>query len=392
MVEVSGLCSITAAPKPGGLPDNERLMTTSNVPFLRSKAGDSRLNLPTRRLDLPTRRLDRRQVLLALSAPTWPALAQTPVFPTHAISLLVPFGPGGIADLTARAVAQVMSASLGQALVVDNRPSAGSIVASQLVANAAPDGHTLLLLSNGHAVGVSLFRKLPFDVQKDFAPVCLLASFDLALFVAAGSRFKTLGQLLDEARARPGKLTLGSVAVGSTQHLAAEWMKQLAGIDALVVPYKGTPAVLGALRGGEIDAAFEIIGPWLPQVGGGVLRALAVSSAQRFADLPQVPTVVELGQTASGGVGGRAMSYAGLQHFKLSSWNALAAPARTPPEVILRLNQAANGALAQPAVQRQLRTLGVRPQGGTPDQLRQWLAAEIRQGAELVRGARIEPS
>ena len=351
-------------------------MTTRRIPSLRAKPGCPLLNLPTPRLD-------RRRVLLALAAPSWPALAQAPVFPTHAISLLVPFGPGGIADLTARAVAQAMSASLGQALVVDNRPSAGSIVASQVVANAAPDGHTLLLLSNGHAVGVSLFRKLPFDVQKDFAPVCLLASFDLALFVTAGSRFKTLAQLLDEARARPGKLTLGSVAVGSTQHLAAEWMKQLAGIDALVVPYKGTPAVLGALRGGEIDAAFEIIAPWLPQVGGGMLRALAVSSAQRFADLPQVPAVAELGQAAS---------FAGLQHFKLSSWNALAAPARTPPEVILRLNQAANDALAQPAVRRQLRTLGVRPQGGTPDQLRQWLAAEIRQGAELVRGARIEPS
>lgn len=351
----------------------------------------------TLHLGRPACRLDRRSVLVALATPSWlvPALAQaqTPVFPTHAISLLVPFGPGGIADLTARAVAQAMSASLGQALVVDNRPSAGSIVASQVVANAAPDGHTLLLMSNGHAVGISLFRKLPFDVQRDFAPVCLLASFDLALFVAAGSRFKTLTQLLDEARARPGKLTLGSVALGSTQHLAAEWLKQLAGIDALVVPYKGTPAVLGALRGGEIDAAFEIIGPWLPQVSGGVLRALAVSSAQRFADLPLVPTVAELGQPASGSTGGSAdgAGYAGLQQFKLSSWNALAAPALTPPEVVLRLNRAANDALAQPAVQRQLRALGVRAQGGTPEQLRQWLAAEIQHGAALVRGARIEP-
>jgi tripartite-type tricarboxylate transporter receptor subunit TctC len=214
------------------------------------------------RLSRAAGKLDRRRTLLALAATAWSARAQTPQFPTRAISLLLPFGPGGIADLTVRAVAQSMSASLGQALVVDNRPSAGSIVASQVVANAAPDGHTLLLLSNGHAVAVSLFRKLPFDLQKDFAPVCLLASFDLALFVVAGSRFKTLTQLLDEARARPGQLTLGSVAVGSTQHLAAEWLKQLSGIDALVVPYKSTPAVLGALRSGEIDAAFEIIGPW----------------------------------------------------------------------------------------------------------------------------------
>ncbi len=328
--------------------------------------------------------MSRRIALAAVASSVLPASAQTSTFPRRAITLLVPFGPGGIADLTARAVAQAMAPLLGQPMVVDNRPSAGSITASQAVASAAPDGHTLLLMSNGHAVAPSLFRKLPFDAQKDFAPVCLLARFDLALFVAAGSRFKTPAQLLDFARAQPGKLTLGSVAVGSTQHLAAEWFKQLAGLDALVVPYKGTPAVLGALRGGEIDAAFEILGPWLPQLGSadsglGVLRALAVSSAQRFVDLPEVPTLIEAGGPA-------------LQRFELSSWNALAAPAHTPPEVLARLNAAANQALAQPALQRQLRALGVRPQGGTPDQLRQWLAAETRHWADVVRAARIEAS
>ena len=355
------------------------------------------LSPPARRAAPAFPAVSRRVALAVLAAGALPVsvqvLAQTSSFPQHAITLLVPFGPGGIADLTARAVAQAMAPLLGQAMVVDNRPSAGSIVASQAVASAAPDGHTLLLMSNGHAVAPSLFRKLPFDAQKDFAPICLLARFDLALFVAAGSRFKTLAQLLDFARAQPDKLTLGSVAVGSTQHLAAEWFKQLAGIDALVVPYKGTPAVLGALRGGEIDAAFEILGPWLAQLGTagsgvgrvgnagnvGVLRALAVSSAQRFADLPEVPTLIEAGGPA-------------LQRFELRSWNALAAPARTPPEVLVRLNAAANQALAQPALQRQWRALGVRPQGGTPDQLRQWLAAETRHWAEVVRAAHIEAS
>ena len=306
----------------------------------------------------------------------------------------MPFGPGGIADLTARAVAQAMQTTLGQAVVVDNRPSAGSIVASQAVAHATPDGHTLLLMSNGHAVAPSLFKKLPFDAQADFAPICLLARFDLALFVPATSRFKTLGDLLQHARSQPGKLTLGSVAVGSTQHLAALWFKQLAGIDALVVPYKATPAALGALRGGEIDAAFEIVGPWLPQLGGlggagttgtagnpanpGVLRALAVGSSQRFAGLPHVPTVAEAGGPT-------------LQRFDATSWNALAAPARTPPAVLAQLNQAANQALVQVDVQRQLRALGVRAQGGTPDQLRLWLADETRHWAQVVRAAGIEP-
>ena len=325
-------------------------------------------------MPMPT---DRRQALVILASSSLPASAQAPAFPQRAITLLVPFGPGGIADLTARAVAQAMSASLGQTVVVDNRPSAGSIVASQAVAGAAPDGHTLLLMSNGHAVAASLFRKLPYDAQQDFAPIGLLARFDLAMFAAAGARFKTLAQWLDNARAQPGKLTVGTVAAGSTQHLAAEWLKQQAGIDVLVVPYKGTPALLGALRGGEIDAAFEILGPWLPQVSAGALRALAVSSAQRFVDLPDVPTVAEAGGP-------------GLRGFDVSSWNALAAPARTPPEVLAKLNRAANEALAQPAVQRQLRALGVRPQPGTPEQLRQWLASETRHWADVVRSARIE--
>ena len=335
--------------------------------------------------DPSRRRVGRRSVLLALAAPVWPAQAQPAGFPSRPISLLVPFGPGGIADLTARAVAQGMAGVLGQPLVVDNRPGAGSIIASQAVAHAAADGHTLLLMSNGHAVGASLFRSLPFDAQRDFAPVCLLAKFDLALFVVAGSRFKTLAQFLDQARAQPGRLTLGAVSVGSTQHLASEWLKQLAGIDALVVPYKGTPAVLGALRGGEIDAAFEIIGPWLPQVGAGVLKVLAVTGAQRFADLPEVPTAAEVAKVA------RVPGLAALRRFEVSSWNALAAPAHTPPEVINRLNLAANAALGLPAVQRQLRALGVWPQGGTPDKLRQWLAAETRHWAEVLRAARIEP-
>ena len=288
-----------------------------------------------------------------------------------------------------------MQATLGQAIVVDNRPGAGSINASQAVAHATPDGHTLLLLSNGHAVAPSLFKKLPFDAQADFAPICLLARFDLALFVPATSRFKTLAELIQHARSEPGTLTLGSVAVGSTQHLAAMWFKQLAGIDLLVVPYKATPAVLGALRGGEIDAAFEIVGPWLPQLGvsatagnpatatnpaaRGVLRALAVGSTQRFAGLPGVPTVAEAG-------GPR------LQRFDATSWNGLAAPVRTPPAVLAQLNQAANQALAQLDVQRQLRALGVRAQGGTPDQLRQWLAAQTRHWAAVVRAAGIEAS
>lgn len=314
------------------------------------------------------------------------ARAQAAAFPQRPLTLVVPFAPGGIADLTARAVAQGLAAELGQAVVVDNRPGAGSIHASQAVAQAAPDGHSLLLLSNGHAVAPALFRQLPYDAQRDFAPLCLLARFDLALFVPAASPHRSLGALLDQARRAPGRLTLGTVAAGSTQHLAAHWLLQRAGVDALVVPYKATPALLGALRGGEVDAAVEILGPWLGQLapagagdGGatGGLRALAVAAAQRHPYLPAVPTVAEAG-------GAR------LAGYDVSSWNALAAPARTPAAVLARLNQAANAALARPDLQRQLRTLGVRLAGGSAEDLRRHLAAETARWAAVARAAKIE--
>ena len=312
-------------------------------------------------------------LLGGVTGSTQPAMAAD--FPTRPIVLVVPFAPGGIADLVARAVAQALAAALGRAVVVDNRPGAGSIVASQAVAGAAPDGHTLLLLSNGHAVAVGLFKRLPYDVRRDFAPVCLLARFDLAVFVDAGSRWRSIGEVVAQARARPGALTIGTVSVGSTQHLAAQLFKSRAGIDALVVPYRTTPAVLAALRGGEIDLAFEILGPWLPQLHAGTLRALALSAAQRLPVLPDLPTLQE----------------AGIAAYDVSSWNALAAPARTPAAVLARLNEAANAVLGQPAVAAQLRALGARPGGGTPQQLQALLEAEIRRWGAVIRDAKIEP-
>jgi tripartite-type tricarboxylate transporter receptor subunit TctC len=296
-------------------------------------------------------------------------------WPTRPITLVVPFAPGGIADITARTVAQAMGRTLGQTIVVDNRPSAGSVVASTAVAKAAPDGYTLLLMSNANAISASLFRKLPFDVVKDFAPITTLGFFDLGVFVAADSRFGSLKELVAHAKANPGRLTIGSITVGSTQQLAAELFKTKAGIDALIVPYKGTPAVLTALRAGEIDVAFEILGPMLPQLGAKVIRALAVASDKRYAGLPDVPTAAE----------------AGVPGYVVASWNALAAPAGTPPAVIARLNRAAADAVAEPAVQQHLQALGVRAQAGTPKQLEALLGAEIRRWGEVIRAAKIEP-
>jgi tripartite-type tricarboxylate transporter receptor subunit TctC len=314
--------------------------------------------------------------LAAVGRPAWaqPA-ARAGSYPERPVTLVVPFAPGGIADTTARAVAEAMSRSLKQPVVVDNRPSAGSIVASAAVAKAEPDGYTLLLMSNGNAVSAGLFRKLPFDAVRDFAPISMLGIFDLGVFVAAGSRWRELRELTAHARAQPGRLSIGTINAGSTQHLAAELFKTTAGIQALVVPYKSTPAVLTALRAGEIDVAFEILGPWLPQVAARAVRALAVTSDRRSSALADVPTLQE----------------AGVPNYNVASWNALAAPARTPPAVVARLNAAANQALESAAVKERLRELGVRPQGGTPEQLQALLASEMKRWDAVIRAAGIQP-
>ncbi len=323
----------------------------------------------------------RRRVIGALAG-AWTLAGATPsawaqtAFPTHPVSLLVPFAPGGIADLTARAVAEALSQSLGQPVLVENRPSAGSIVATQAVLQARPDGHTLLLVSNSHAISASLFRKLPYDVLRDLAPIGTLGFFDLGLFVDAGSRHAGLREVLAEARARPGRLTIGCISIGSTQHLAAELLRTSAGIDALVVPYKASPAVLTALRSGEIDLAVEILGPMLPQVSGGALRVLAVSAEHRHPSLPAVPTAQE----------------AGLPGYLVTSWNALAAPAATPRPVIEALNRAVRLAVDSPLVRERLGRSGVRLQAGTPEQMQALLASEISRWGAVIRAARIAPT
>ena len=325
--------------------------------------------------------LTRRTLLLGAAAAgaglaTLPggAFAQAS-YPSKPITLIVPFAPGGIADITARAVAEAMGKTLGQTIVVDNRPSAGSIVATQVVAKAQPDGHTLLLMSNANAVSEGLFKKLPYDITKDVVPITTLGFFDLVLAVDANSRFKSLKELVAHAKANPGKLTIGTIAVGSTQHLSAELFKTRAGIDALVVPYKGSPAVLTALRAGEIDLAFEILGPTMPQITGGAVRALAVSSAKRNAALPDVPTVQE----------------AGVAQYDVASWNALAAPAGTPQAVIDKLNAAARQAVASPNVQQRMKELGMRGQAGTPAEQQALLASEIKRWREVITAAKIQP-
>ncbi len=327
------------------------------------------------------RRGAQRRALVAaalVSAATAAAIVPRPSraggFPSRPIRIVVPFGAGGIGDLCARAVGQALAQELRGQVVIENKPGAGGVVASGQVAKAQADGHTLLLVSNATAVSGALFRSLPYDPLRDFAPVSTLGAFGLAVVVAPGSPLRDIAGLVAFARAQPGRLTVGTINIGSTQHLAAELFASSAGLRVQVVPFNGTPALLTALHGGHVDAAFEILGPAIAHTGPRALRVLAVTSERRSPLLPEAPTIAETV----------------LPGYQVASWNGLAAPAGTPPEVIARLNEATRRALASPAVASQLRALGVEPRPGTPEDLARLLASETRRWAEVIERAGIE--
>ena len=308
---------------------------------------------------------------------TSPAIDQPP--PSRPIKIVVPFGPGGVADLTARIVAGKMSENMRQLIVIENKPGAGGVVAGDAVAKAEPDGHTLLLMSNGTAVSAGLFKNLPFDTLKDFAPISSIGFFDIAVVVPQNSPYKTLVELLAFAKDNPGKLNLGTINVGSTQNLAAELLKSSAKVDVQVVPFNGTPAVITALRGGQIDVAVEILSPLLPQMNANALRVLAVMGDKRSAALKEVPTVAQSG----------LVGIAGLSGFSAASWNALAAPAKTPNDVISRLNKEVHAALNSPNVKKSLLDLNIEASPSTRAQLGDLLAAEIKRWSGVIAQAKI---
>lgn len=326
------------------------------------------------------KRRSATQLIALLAASSTPLLASrawaqtgTSSFSGKILKIVVPFGAGGIADLTARTVAAKMAEILGQTIIIENKPGAGGIVAGDMVAKSDPDGSTLLLMSNGTAVSAGLFKNLPYDTVKDFAPVSTLGFFDIALVTRADSPFKTLADLLAFAKVNPGKLNMGSINIGSTQNLSAELFKSSAGMDAQIVPFNGTPAVITALRGGQIDAAVEILGPVMSQINAKAIRALAVFGNKRAAGLPDVPTAKE----------------AGIAKMQAASWNALAVPAKTPKDVVARLHQAAVTALASPDVKKRLADLGVEAGSSSPEQLNELLHAEIKRWGEVINRANI---
>jgi len=309
--------------------------------------------------------------LIALTAAA--AIAPAQQYPAKPIRFLVPFGPGGVGDITARVVAQKMSVSMGQQVIIDNRPGAGGIVASEIVARAAPDGYTLLLLNNAHAVSMSLFKSLPYDTLRDFAPISSISTFSIVLLVNADSPIKSVKDLIASAKASPGKLNVGTIQIGATQHLSSELFMSMAGINVVHVPFGNTGAVLTGLRGGSVQVAFEFIAPVVGQVKAGALRALAVSTRSCFAGLPDIPTVQE----------------AGVPGYEVMSWNGIGAPAGTPKAVINRLNQAVTAALAMPDVKQRFQELAVDTRPDTPGGFRNLIASEIGKWGKVIETAKI---
>ncbi len=318
----------------------------------------------------------RRDAILTVVLCSVCGLAPAQTFPSKPIKIVVPNAAGGAADITARTVGQKLSDALGQAVVIDNKPSAGGVVAGELVAKADADGHTLLLISSGTAVSAALFKQLPFDTLRDFAPVSKLASFDLVIAVAENSRFKSLADLLAFARANPGKLNIGTPQMGTTQNLAAELFKASAGIDFQTVPFNGTPPVINALRGGDIDAMVDILGPLMTQINSKALRPVALLGEKRFAALPDIPTVRESGGT--------------LASFNVTSWNGLAVPAKTPKEVVAKLSREIQTVLANPDVKKKLSDLSLNAQGSSPEQVAELLGSEIKRWSDVIVKAKIE--
>ena len=287
---------------------------------------------------------------------------------------MLPFAAGGVADITARIVAEKLSEKLAQRFYVENQAGAGGIVAARTVTSSPPDGYTLALLSNGTAVSVSLFRKLPFDPLKDFAPISSLGFFDFIFAKGANSPFKSLADVIAAAKAKPGTLNVGTINVGSTQNLSAELFKTAAGIDFAIIPYRGTPEIQVALLQGDVALTIDSYSAMKGNLADGKLRALASSGAQRSEATPELASVGE----------------SGVADYDVVSWNALFAPAGTPPEIVGTLNAALRDILADPDVKKRLLELGIEAKASTPREIYDRLKSDIGKWRAVIEKAGIE--
>ena len=295
-------------------------------------------------------------------------------YPSKPVRLLVPFGPGGVGDITSRAVMQKMSESIGQQIIIDNRPSAGGIVATETVAKSEPDGYTLYLMNNTNAVSAAMFKKLPYDTVKDFETVSTIGGFSIVVLVSPDSPAKTIKELISLAKASSGKFNIGSINIGTTQHLSAELFKSIGGLDITSVPFNNTAGVLTALRGGSVQVAMEFLPPVLGQIRANSLRAVAVSSMTRSPMLPNVPTLHE----------------SGLADYEVNSWNGIAVAAKTPKAIVARLNKEIHAAVNSPLIAQRFQELGVSQNLSTPEGMRKLMVEEIAKWNALIDKSKIQ--
>lgn len=302
------------------------------------------------------------------------ASAQTPGYPNKIVHIIVPFSPGSATDIIARTIGDKLSTSLGQPVVVENRPGAGGTIGAGVVAASAPDGYTLLVQSSGHTVNPHMYTTLTYDTLRDFAGVTTLVNLPNVLVVAPSKGIKSVQELVAAAKAKPGQLNYASAGSGSATHMNAEKFRAAAGFDAVHIPYKGTPEAITEVIAGRVDYFFAPMVSGLPMIKDGKVLALAVGSAKRSSILPDVPTTVE----------------AGVPGSDYNFWIGMLAPAKTPRDIITRLNEEVLKALQAPEVRERLAKLGAEPLPMSPEQFDAYIRDELAANARIVKAAGIK--
>ncbi len=314
-------------------------------------------------------------LLLASSiASPWQGSAWAQTYPSKPVKILVGFTPGGGPDITARLIAQKLSESWKQPVLVENRPGAGSNIAAQALANAAPDGYTLLSVSSAHAVAPAIYSKLPFDSQKDFSGISLTATGPALVIVSPSLGVKSMAELIALAKARPGQLNYASAGIGSGSHFAVELLKNQAGIDLVHIPFKGIPEALSETMAGRTQVFISPFASAINLVKDGRAKAIAVTSTARMAELPDLATVSE----------------SGVSGYQWIFWYGLLVPAKTPRAVIDQLNSEIKTILSQPEVKQRFGPLGIEPSTGTPEAFDRLIASEIANFSRLAQAANIK--
>jgi tripartite-type tricarboxylate transporter receptor subunit TctC len=309
-------------------------------------------------------------ILLLSQAVCAPAHAD-PKFPTKPVRIILPFGAGGVADVTMRLLGQKLTEKWGQQVIIENKPGAGGALAQQALLASAPDGHAMSVTGNGTAIGMTLFKNRPYDILKDFTSVSITATFEMLLATRPEAPFKTVAELLDYAKKNPGKVNLGAINPGSTQNLSAHLFKLMTGVDATIVTYRTTPDLITGVLRGDIDMAFDYYAAFKGPLSDNKIRIVASADDERNPLLPNVPTAKE----------------SGLPDYVVTSWNALSAPRGLPQDILAVLNRDINAALADPELRNKAREMGLNAQGSTPEAMRDRMARDIKRWAEVIEKA-----